>query len=195
MDDEPAWVAAVGHGQARGHFPGVHKGHTEVSKGSSQELVQWEDEPFAAIYGLVAGVDQLENHKIATTAAQIPVSHQIKKDSRKVVKWAQAPPWFGGPLPGPPALGPQSAGRPLVCEQSSGPSCGPASAALCSEWSPRPSGAPCDNWACRCMGFRAVERKREERTGYLELCTGIVYKYKFQPGLTFHNIGVLLMTI
>lgn len=105
MDDEPPWVAAVGHGQAGGHFPGMHKGHTEVSKGSSEELVQREDEPFAAIHRLAAGVDQLENHKIATTAAQILVSHQIKKDSRKVVKWALAPPCFGGPLPGPPSSG------------------------------------------------------------------------------------------
>lgn len=142
MDDEPLWVAAVRHGQAGGHFPGFHKGHTEVSKGSSEELVQQEDEPFAAICRLVAGVDHLENHKIATAAAQIHVSQM--KDSRKVVKWALAPPCFGGPLPGPPALGPQSAGRPLVCGRSAGASCGPASAALCSEWSPRPSGAPSD---------------------------------------------------
>lgn len=144
MDDEPPWVAAVGHGQVRGHFPGFHKGHTEVGKGSSEELVQWEDEPFSTICRLVAGVDQLESHKIATAAAQIHVSHQIKKDSRKVVKWALALPWFGGPLPGPPALGPQSAGRPLVCRRSSGLSCGPAIAALCSKWSPQPSGAPSD---------------------------------------------------
>lgn len=31
-EEEPPWIDAVGRGQAGSHFPGVHKGHTEVRK-------------------------------------------------------------------------------------------------------------------------------------------------------------------
>jgi len=51
------------------------------------------------------------------------------------------------PWPGFLASGPQSAGRLLVCGESTGASCGPTNAALCPEWSPGPSGAPSDMWS------------------------------------------------
>ena len=69
-DDAPPWVDAVGQGQAGGHFPGVHKGHTEVGKGSSEELVHLEGEPVAAIHGLVAGVGQFDDHQGAGLPGQ-----------------------------------------------------------------------------------------------------------------------------
>lgn len=52
VDDEPPWVDAVRQDQAGGHFPGVYKGHTEVSKDSSEKPVHLESEPVTAIHGL-----------------------------------------------------------------------------------------------------------------------------------------------
>ena len=62
-DNAPPRVDAVGQGQAGGHFPGIHKGHTEVDKGSSEEPVHLEGEPVAAVHGLVAGVGQFDDHQ------------------------------------------------------------------------------------------------------------------------------------
>lgn len=59
-DDELPWVDAVRRGQTEGHFLGVHKGHTEVSKGSS----------VAAIHGLVPGVVQFDDHKNVVLPSQ-----------------------------------------------------------------------------------------------------------------------------
>ena len=69
-DNQPPWVDAVRQGQAGGHFPGIHKGHTEVSKGSSEEPVHLEGEPVTAIHRLVAGVGQFDDHKGAGLPGQ-----------------------------------------------------------------------------------------------------------------------------
>lgn len=53
VDDEPSWVDAIRQGQTGGHFPGVYKGHTVVSKDSSEKPVHLESEPVTAIHGLV----------------------------------------------------------------------------------------------------------------------------------------------
>lgn len=69
-DDKPPWVDPVGQGQTGGHFPGIHKSHTEVSKGSSEKPVHLQGEPVTSIHGLVAGVGQLDDHESAGLPGQ-----------------------------------------------------------------------------------------------------------------------------
>ena len=57
-------------GQTEGYFPGIRKGQVEVTKGSSEELVNLEGEPVPAIHRLVVGVDQFDDHKSAQFPGQ-----------------------------------------------------------------------------------------------------------------------------
>lgn len=45
VGDELPWVDATRQDRTGGHFPGVYKGHTEVSKVSSEKPVHLESEP------------------------------------------------------------------------------------------------------------------------------------------------------
>lgn len=131
VDDEPLRVDDVTQGQAGGHFPGIHEGHM-VSKGSSEERVHLEGEPVATVHRLVAGVGQFDDHQGSGLPGQ-QCSHgcpdlcqSLHKDGQKKggEVGAQAPPWCGGPQPGPaPLHGPPIVMRPLVCGGSAGASC------------------------------------------------------------------------
>jgi hypothetical protein len=57
-------VDTVGQDHAGDHFPSIYKGHTEASKGSSEEeLVHMKRKSVIVIHRLIASAGQFDSHK------------------------------------------------------------------------------------------------------------------------------------